>query len=281
MRIYDLTDLRFSLAIKKSNGTGGSFFKARDNDYYYKLSYTSGIEIIGFESVYEAIANELLKQLGLYHSSGELLRAKVLLDSNEIITNVWKTKDFNPQNNPVITLEAKMEIEKVDINDGMAVLRAVSEFPHTVRNLLYEMFLFDYIIRNVDRHGANIELMYVDNKIQCAPIFDNGSSFFSTCQRDIEKITSMDILKDSAVNNFIGSIYLEKAAEKVIASYQRKTYSFDTSFLKGYSDYFEGYGDIIIPRIEKMINARKDRLNSIIEKNLSQKSSDKARDNIS
>ncbi len=266
MKIHDLTDLKFALAIKKSRGTGGSFFKARDNDYYYKLSYASGTKIIGFESVYEAISNELLEQVGLYRVSGELLRAKVLLDSNEIVTNVWKTKDFNPQNNPIVTLEAQMQIENVDINDGKAILEAVSGFSDEIKTQLYEMVLFDYIIRNVDRHGANIELMHVNNKIQCVPIFDNGSSFFSTCQNDIEIIRNMDVLKDSPVNNFIGSIYLEKAATEVAKIYPHKIYSFDTSFLANYLEYFEGYGDIIIPRITEMINMRTERLNTIIKK---------------
>ena len=269
MRVYDLTDLKFALTVGISRGTGGSFFKARDKEYYYKLSYVSGTEVIGFESVYEAIANELLEQLRIPHASGELLKAKIFLDTNEIVTNVWKTKDFNPENNPIVSLETEMQLRKVDIRDGAAVLQEISKFNEDVREQLYKMVLFDYIIRNVDRHGANIELMYVNDQIRCTPVFDNGSSFFSTCQRDVNRILEMDVVKDSPVNNFIGSLYLEKAAENVInemtlQGYSLEPYSVDTSFLEKYSEYFDGYNDIIIPRIEQMINERTEKLNALI-----------------
>lgn len=49
------------------------------------------------------------------------------------------------------------------------------------------MFLFDYLICNRDRHGANIEVLQKGENYRLAPIFDNGLSFLFSCYNDGKK----------------------------------------------------------------------------------------------
>ena len=261
----DLTKLKFSLSTGKSTGTGGSFFKARDDvGDYYKLSYMCGKSIIGFESVYEEIANELLKQRGLSHINGELIWAKVKIEDNVFDTYLWKTQNYNPNEYPVITLENYMESIGIDTSDKVAILKEIANMSQDNRNQLYEMVLFDYLIRNVDRHGANIELMCHDGMFKCTPIFDNGSSFFATCQNNVEQIKTFDYVKNSPVNNFIGSFYLEDAAEKILDVYNPNEYSFNLSFLDKYIPCFSSLGINMTSRISEMIQFRQELLNEMI-----------------
>ena len=172
-----------SWSVGKSTGTGGSFFKARDEaGDYYKLSYASGKAIVGFESVYEGIANELLSQRGLPHANGELVLADVKIEGEIFGTYLWKTQNYNPNDYPTITLENHMESRGVDTNDKAAILKEVGNMSPDNRNQLYEMVLFDYIIRNVDRHGANIELLYHNNEF---PKELQSNSFGNSASRNI------------------------------------------------------------------------------------------------
>ena len=65
-----------------------------------------------------------------------------------------------------------------------------------------KMFIFDYLIINRDRHGANLEVMKNGGK-RLSPYFDNGLSFVCSCT-DESDLASFDIIEDRPVNNFIG-----------------------------------------------------------------------------
>jgi hypothetical protein len=64
------------------------------------------------------------------------------------------------------------------------------------------MFIFDYLIINRDRHGANLEVMKNGGK-RLSPYFDNGLSFVCSCTDETD-LASFDIMEDRPVNNFIG-----------------------------------------------------------------------------
>ncbi len=263
---HDLTYLSFSLLPSNSRGTGGSFFKAKDDDYYYKLSYASGYDIIGFESVYEAIANELLEQLNLPHAKGELVYGKVILNKEPIETYVWKTKDYNPDKLPVSTLEIQMQIAGVDTDKPYDVLLTLEKYAPQVRNQIYEMILFDYLIRNIDRHGANIEVLFKENdEMICTPIYDNGCSLFTSCHNDALAIKKLDYMKNSPANNFIGSHYLEDAAIEVSKTYKRDPYNIDLSFMDRYKDCFGNLSSLLSEKITDLIKQREARLNEILK----------------
>ena len=265
---HDLTYLSFSLLSSNSRGTGGSFFKAKDNNYYYKLSYASGYNIIGFESIYEAIANELLQQLNLPYAEGELIYGKVILSENikPIETYIWKTKDYNPDKLPVSTLETQMQISGVDTDNPYNVLVALDKYSPQVKNQIDEMVLFDYLSRNIDRHGANIEVLFKENdEMICTPIYDNGCSLFTSCHNDIDAIKKLDYIKNSPANNFIGSHYLEDAAIEVSKIYKRDPYNVDLSFIDKYMNCFGNLSSLLSDKITDLINQREARLNEILK----------------
>lgn len=45
-----------------------------------------------------------------------------------------------------------------------------------------DLCLFDYIIYNRDRHGANIEVLVSNDEWELVPLFDHGTSLMSSCQ---------------------------------------------------------------------------------------------------
>jgi hypothetical protein len=73
------------------------------------------------------------------------------------------------------------------------------------------MFVFDYLIINRDRHGANLEVFKNGGKY-LSPLFDNGASFVFTYADDGD-LGSFDELADLPVNNFIGARSLQKNLE--------------------------------------------------------------------
>jgi len=74
---------------------------------------------------------------------------------------------------------------------------------YNLLNGLYTMYMFDYIIANQDRHAENWELLMDDDtepNYVLAPLYDNGSSLFSTIPYNSSKINGM--LTDK--NQFLG-----------------------------------------------------------------------------
>ena len=93
------------------------------------------------------------------------------------------------------------EIVRHDNEDILTFIKRMG-----LKEYFYNMFLFDYIICNRDRHGANIEVLRSGRKhtIRIAPLFDHGLSFLCSCYSD-EEIEKFDILDDKPCQNFIGS----------------------------------------------------------------------------
>jgi hypothetical protein len=65
------------------------------------------------------------------------------------------------------------------------------------------MFIFDYLIINRDRHGANLEVMK-NRAVKLSPLYDNGLSFVCSCMDEAD-LESFDVMYDRPVNNFIGT----------------------------------------------------------------------------
>ena len=76
---------------------------------------------------------------------------------------------------------------------------------------------------------------------------------------------AFDYVKNSPVNNFIGSFYLEDAAAKVLDVYLPKEYSFDLSFLKKYTPCFSSLNINMVDRLSEMLQFRQEFLNEMIQ----------------
>ena len=147
----DMTNLAWSYTVTEQS-SGGTFFKAVDATVspkrFYKLSRFDDymFKTIGYESYFEVIASQL----------GSLLRFSVV---------------------PYHLIKGKIRVtNNIGVCDANEILRAV----YNLGDYLDRLFIFDFIIANRDRHGANIEVMQlVDGSFKLSLLFDNGVSFFA------------------------------------------------------------------------------------------------------
>lgn len=195
----DLTGLRW-------NGTGagssaGMLSKDRivinGHRYFVKMSsYNIAHGVYGMESVSEVLASRLAKILGVECVGNRLYDALVTMDGNTFRTLVCISKDYNIAHENILTFEDFYRLHRGNGENTIDFIRRCG-----VKKDIYKMFVFDYIINNLDRHGANVEVY--ENKRKIAPLFDNGLSLYATTGEDaIKRGYSYD--NNMQVNNFIG-----------------------------------------------------------------------------
>ena len=178
--VQDLTYLSWS-KIRNSSGTAGSFLKSQEDTpqgkLYYKLSdYNAAQGVIGHESVNEIIADRLLTILDIPHLEYLLIHADILIDGKPIRTWLCASYNFRQRGE-----------KKIAIEDYYSANRMEGESPldFCIRNgwseYIYQMLVFDYLILNRDRHGANVEVLTnrYRKTVRLAPLFDHGVSLFS------------------------------------------------------------------------------------------------------
>jgi hypothetical protein len=168
------------------------------NDCYLKLSrYDSYRGIYGHESVNELIAFRLGKLLGFNVPEGVLRKCVVRIDGCEHETYVFAARSFK-------TKGSRESIENFYIDNRLSATESPLELCRRFgwTDYIYKMFIFDYLIINRDRHGANLEVMKNGDK-RLSPYFDNGLSFVCSCT-DEPDLDNFSIMEDRAVNNFIG-----------------------------------------------------------------------------
>ncbi|MDR3037547.1 MAG: hypothetical protein LBU31_03975 [Coriobacteriales bacterium] len=210
MDIHDLTDIVWERNLTGYT-SGGAYFKASITDandankrYYCKLSnYDDENGFIGFESVYEYLASKLGLYLGFDVLDCEILKARIVHNGREYVTFVQKALDFLPVGMSKLVFEKHYEMEKQDGETRLEFL-----IRHGFAARAYEMFLFDYLIYNRDRHCNNLEFIKSDS-IKLAPLFDNGVSFFAPYAGKRSEIDKFDIMSNNITNNDFGSKYLE------------------------------------------------------------------------
>jgi len=178
-------------------------------DYYLKLSrYDSYRGIYGHESVNELIACRLGKLLGFSVPEGTLRRCLVRIDDKDHDTYVFVAKSYKTTGSRVAFEDFYVDNR---LSDKESPLDLCKRFGWT--DYIYKMFVFDYLIINRDRHGANLEVMKNGDK-RLSPLLDNGLSFVCSCT-DESELASFDIAEDRSVNNFIGEKRLEANLDKI------------------------------------------------------------------
>ena len=101
---------------------------------------------------------------------------------------------------------------KIAFDEYFQINRQGNESPldFCIRNgwseYIYQMLVFDYLILNRDRHGANMEVLINRYKksVRLAPLFDHGVSLFCRTA-DNEALLKEDVLADKQVQCFVGS----------------------------------------------------------------------------
>lgn len=210
--IKEIQDLKYLnwADVKLSPGTSGSFLKAyeevKGERFYYKLSnYDSYRGVFGHESVNELIASRLLDILDVRHLQYQLIHAIIQIDGQAIETYINKSANFRKSNERKIAFDTYYDLHRKQNENPLdfAIRMGWEEY-------IYRMMMFDYLICNRDRHGANIELL-VDEKdnVRPAPLFDHGVSLLFSCYDSQNSIQRFDVMEDRVVQNFIGSKSLE------------------------------------------------------------------------
>lgn len=133
-----------------------------DGVIYLKKGRTSGAANYGNEPYSEYMASQLLDVLGYDHVRYTLEHFRGSLVSSC----------------PLFTTDRLMMVpiyQMVSVGDIFDVIHFAEE--HNIAVPLYQMFIFDYLILNSDRHGANFAVMLDADTYQIqrlAPIYDNG-----------------------------------------------------------------------------------------------------------
>ncbi len=209
-KLQDYRYLEWNDRTRTSQGTPGSFLKTYVGDglsrIYYKLSNSDYRGIFGHESVNELIASRLLDVLGIDHVSYRLIHALIKTDGIEHETWMCSSKNFRKNNQEKMAFDAYFELmrEKGEQPIDFCKRRGWDD-------QIYKMMVFDYLICNRDRHGANIELIQnEDGAIQLAPLFDHGVSLLFSCYDDENAVMEYDVMKDRMCNNYFFTRSLEE-----------------------------------------------------------------------
>ena len=227
-KLQDYTNLEWSDRSRISQGTPGSFLKtyigSGVNRIYYKLSNSDYRGVYGHESVNELIASRLLDILDIKHVSYRLIHSRINIDGKEHETWMCSSKNFRKEGQ-----------EKIPFDTYFEMMRETDETPIQFcekrgwDEQIYRMMIFDYLICNRDRHGANIELIQdEDGNVSLAPLFDHGVSLLFSCYDNEEQVTGFDVLKDYNTNNYFFTHFLEKNLEYIPGNIRIKR--FDESY---------------------------------------------------
>ncbi|MCD7885735.1 MAG: hypothetical protein LUI87_18895 [Lachnospiraceae bacterium] len=211
--IFEIQDMRWlDWAVRKiSPGTPGCFLKAyEENDgkrVYYKLSnYDSYRGVFGHECVNELIVSRTMDILGISHVPYRLIHARITVDGKEIETWISASDNFRRENEEKLAYDLFYDLQKKETE---------SPLDFAIRNRwelsIYQMFVIDYLVANRDRHGSNLEVLrnQEDGTIRLAPLFDQGVSLLFSTYGDEKLIENTDVMREFAVNNYIGSRSLE------------------------------------------------------------------------
>ena len=211
----DLTHLSWS-KIRHSSGTAGSFLKAqetaKEGKLYYKLSdYNQNEGIVGHESVNEIIADRLLTILDIPHLSYRLIHADIIVDGAPFRTWLCASYDFRRRGEQKSALDTYYAGSRLPGEYyGSRKLPGESPLDFCLRmgwsEYIYQMLVFDYLILNRDRHGANMEVL--ENRyrqtVRLAPLFDHGLSLLCRCLT-LESLEKADVMEDKTIQCFVGS----------------------------------------------------------------------------
>lgn len=198
--MFDLREVNISN--KWVIGTSGAFIKKyyinNGKRYYAKTSrFDTYTGFSGFEVYYEVIASRLAKKLGVSCVPQTFETIVLSYRGIEYITDVCISESYRKETESKVTFEDLYEHS----TSNMDVVQFAKYYMGN--EFFQKLIMFDFIIFNRDRHGANMEFYKYKGKIIPAPLFDNGLSFFFSCPSDIE-IYRTDVMEDRVVNNYIG-----------------------------------------------------------------------------
>ena len=220
MTKQNMTHLHWDTNPRNTSGTGGTYLKAINDVngllHYYKMpAYDNYLkECVGYETIFEVVVYRLCKLLGVDSLKYSLIDADVTIDNNTISAYITDSEEFKRPGESKITFENFYLLNRIDNKESVLDFCNRMGFKEYIDN----MIILDFIICNRDRHGANIEILSMDNTYRPAPLFDNGLSFVAPMGMGMEAILNFDVMSDVPCNNFIGSKSLYKNLELITSN---------------------------------------------------------------
>lgn len=202
MQKIDLSDLSWH-RLSEAGSSGGSLYKAIRNidgiNHFYKMSMMIGRKVVGHEAANEVIVSRLLDILKIPHVHYELYEAKVCIKESVLDTFICESIDFKAPGTDSIPFELYHQLcgQSSDPLNFALSLR--------FSRYLDQLFAVDFLIANRDRHGYNLELLKINNKLELAPLFDMGYSLVAPLQNDMNLVRAFNPMQDVNANNYIGS----------------------------------------------------------------------------
>ena len=191
--VVDMRDVVWRKSVGSIN-TDGVCLKAEIDGNYLKLSgYDVQRGIYGMESLHEYIAMRVGQVLDFNVPDGNIKRALVCVEGEDYETVVFTSFTYKKPGYSRVAFEDYYAAYRTSNRE--TALDFCKRFGWA--DYIYKMFVFDYLIINRDRHGANLEV-FKNEKAFLSPFFDNGLSF---C---LDAVTGFDPLLPRKVNNFIG-----------------------------------------------------------------------------
>jgi len=210
MNVVDLRHLEWGTGI---NGTSkGLFPKVKSGRYYFKMSaYNMNVGVYGNQSISEVLASRIAHIIGVRCVEYRPVYGLIRLDGREFKTLICVSEEYKKDGETAIPIENYYTAWRGSRGNGsvMEMCEGIGELGN-----IYKMFVFDYLINNIDRNGRNLEILVgKKGKISLSPLFDNGLSLFSTkADHELDSYLDRD---DLTVNNFIGEMNLRRNLEYI------------------------------------------------------------------
>lgn len=209
----DMTHIRWNGL--ESNTTDGivpkSIIKDINNNVKVFLkadNYGVGYGFYGFSTLSERIGTILGKYLNIIDVVDyKLIYSSVIIKGENHKGFINLSKNFNPNKSFIPVEKIYDSRSKLSVKDYL--------FDLGYREQLECMWIFDYIISNMDRHGKNLEINPDTKKF--APLFDHGLTRIGNTS-SLDKLA--DFNDDTIVNNFIGERTLIGNLKQVENSYR-------------------------------------------------------------
>lgn len=104
----------------------------------------------------------------------------ISIDSKLVNTLAYFSDSFKSSDEKSISFEKFYKIYGKSNNIGMMELIKL----YGLQQSVYKMFVYDYVVCNIDRHGKNTEVIISENNIRLAPLFDNSLTFLTNRPED-------------------------------------------------------------------------------------------------
>lgn len=201
--VINLQGVDMSVGIYGS--TGGILPKgvvaADGKRWFIKLgSYSKFHGFYGREPLIEFINSRIGYLLRIEVQECYLKMVSVKMDGKVYKTLATISKDFRHPKVKSVSFEKFYNVYgKLNNLSMMELIKS-----YNLQTDIYRMFVYDYIICNLDRHGKNIEVILKSrHQVKLAPLFDNSLTFLTNRPEDeIRRIVYYnDRMK---VNNYIG-----------------------------------------------------------------------------